>query len=729
MSEFDFDIGDTATSFNDATQFGLDDTAAAAEAGITVDNSYDFAQGPDGNLGSAIPGAGGDLNNNGWYTVDYNQPAVGVDTQSPIADGAGAIDVNANGSDFAALRNDQVAAFNPAASDTTGFQGQTDEFGGISNVAPEPVFNPREGTFSTPIPTVSAGQVDRFLTGLSYQTNSLINILPASLTTTVNDLTASLKSAFTSITKGAAPISPNVPSGARFQTDENGLPIASPAPLSRVVDGEGLPIATGTPGVFVNVPAPQAPLDQTAAESARLGLTSPTPLNPAADPSQFPAFDDDGNLQPGFAINEETGEPFYRGSVQNVAAPVSGITGVPGAASDFVGPPISAANPLSVFQAELTKAKAAFASAGIPFPSVFSANPVTAALSALNNNNGATAGTITAAALAGSLLPTAFSPTAVGAGTATASVLNAALDAAINASIAGLTPDQVQAAAATAAAAEAYTLKLGAQAQQVREAQAKVANNGDWRVRLSLAPSADYLYNATPSGILQPLKNTGGVIFPYTPKISTSYNANYSPTDLTHSNYKGYYYQNSNVGEITIDAKFTAQDTNEAQYLLAVIHFFRSITRMFYGQDAQRGAPPPLVFLSGFGEYQFNQHPCVVTNFSYTMPDNVDYIRARSVNINGSSLLTRRDRQTTPTDPISGAIQRISNLFSSQGISPGAIVNRPAPPTLGQNNPTYVPTSVDLSLRLLPIQSRAQVSQQFSLKGFANGDLIRGGFW
>lgn len=657
MSDFDFDIGDTATSFNDATQFGLDDTAAAAEAGITIDNSYDFAQGPDGNLGSAIPGAGGDLNNNGWYTVDYNQPAEGIDTQSPIADGAGAIDVNADGSDFAALRNDQVAAFNPAAADTTGFQGQTDEFGGISNVAPEPVFNPREGTFSTPIPTVSAGQVDRFLTGLSYQTNSLINILPASLTTTVNDLTASLKSAFTSITKGA------------------------------------------------------------------------TPLSPAADPSQFPAFDDDGNLQPGFAINEETGEPFYRGFGPNVAAPVSGITGVPGAASDFVGPPISAANPLSVFQAELTKAKAAFASAGIPFPSVFSANPVTAALSALNNNNGATAGTITAAALAGSLLPTALSPTAVGAGTATASVLNAALNAAINASVAGLTPDQVQAAAATAAAAEAYTLKLGAQAQQVREAQAKIANNGDWRVRLSLAPGADYLYNATPSGILQPLKNTGGVIFPYTPKISTSYNANYSPTDLTHSNYKGYYYQNSNVGEITIDAKFTAQDTNEAQYLLAVIHFFRSITRMFYGQDAQRGAPPPLVFLTGFGEYQFNQHPCVVTNFSYNMPDNVDYIRARSVNINGSSLLTRRDRQTTPTDPISGAIQRISNLFSSQGISPGAIVNRPAPPTLGQNNPTYVPTSVDLSLRLFPIQSRAQVSQQFSLKEFANGRLITKGFW
>jgi hypothetical protein len=288
---------------------------------------------------------------------------------------------------------------------------------------------------------------------------------------------------------------------------------------------------------------------------------------------------------------------------------------------------------------------------------------------------------------------------------------------------------RAESAAAITSASSAYTGKLLAQRQQVLETQSKSVNNSDWRLRLSLAPGADYLYNATPNGILWPLKQTGGVIFPYTPKITTNYTANYTTADLTHSNYRNYFYQNSNVGEISIDGKFTAQDTNEAQYLLAVIHFFRSVTRMFYGQDAQRGAPPPLVFLTGFGEYQFNQHPCVVSSFTYSMPENVDYIRARSVNVNGANLLTRRTRQSAPTDPVSGAVQRISNLFTSQGISPGAVLNRPAPPTLGQNNPTYVPTMVDLSLKLLPVQSRRQVSQQFSVKGFANGDLIKGGFW
>jgi hypothetical protein len=268
-----------------------------------------------------------------------------------------------------------------------------------------------------------------------------------------------------------------------------------------------------------------------------------------------------------------------------------------------------------------------------------------------------------------------------------------------------------------------------AQRQAVLEAQRKLVNNGDWRVRLSLAAGANYLYNASSPGILQPLAKTGGVIFPYMPKIDVAYKANYSPYDLTHSNYRGYFYQNSYTDAVSLTATFTAQDTAEANYLLAVIHFFRSVTKMFYGQDAQRGAPPPLVYLTGLGEYQFAAHPCVVSSFQYSLPNDVDYIRAGSTNINGTNLITRRARQDLPTNPITGAIKRLENLFSSQGINKGAIVSPQAPPTLGKNSPTYVPTKIECTISLLPMQTRAQVSQVFSLKSFANGDLIKGGFW
>ena len=268
-----------------------------------------------------------------------------------------------------------------------------------------------------------------------------------------------------------------------------------------------------------------------------------------------------------------------------------------------------------------------------------------------------------------------------------------------------------------------------AQKQAVLAAQKKMANNGDWRVRLSLAPGATYLYNASPPGILQPLAATDGVVFPYMPKIDTNYKAEYDTYNLTHSNYRGYFYKSSYTDAVNLTATFTAQDSSEADYLLAVIHFFKSITKMFYGQDPERGAPPPLVYLTGLGQYQFSAHPCVVNNFQLNLPNDVDYIRARSVNINGANLLTRRNKQDLPTNPVSGSVQRLQNLFSSQKINKGAIDSRPAPPTLGLNQPTYVPTKMDISLTLYPIQSRQQVSRQFSLKGYANGDLLKGGFW
>ena len=138
----------------------------------------------------------------------------------------------------------------------------------------------------------------------------------------------------------------------------------------------------------------------------------------------------------------------------------------------------------------------------------------------------------------------------------------------------------------------------------------------DWRVKLQLAPGAKeigYLYWDTNNKLLAPLAATGGVIFPYTPSINVTYAANYGVTSLAHSNYKIYQYENSSVDNISITCDFTAQDRYEANYVLAVIHFFKSVTKMFYGNDQQPpgGVPPPLCFLTGLGQYQFNNQPLV----------------------------------------------------------------------------------------------------------------------
>jgi hypothetical protein len=290
------------------------------------------------------------------------------------------------------------------------------------------------------------------------------------------------------------------------------------------------------------------------------------------------------------------------------------------------------------------------------------------------------------------------------------------------------------------AAAEANTVQ-----QAARQATFKQPGNGDWRFRISLAEGANYLYgivnNSTKGaylgdtnlgpGILAPLANTGGVIFPYTPQVISSYQAKYNTYDLVHSNYRGAFYQNSYVSDIQIRGVFTAQDTTEAKYLLAVIHFFRSVTKMFYGQDAQRGAPPPLVFLTGLGDFQYNKHPAVVTQFDYTLPNDVDYIRADNPNNFGTDLLNRRTpTQSAPSGPLGAALNRLG----LSGLFPGATPSKPAPVPITNSvtntaRATYVPTKIEISLTLMPMQTRDQVSKLFSLKDFANGNLIRGGFW
>lgn len=297
------------------------------------------------------------------------------------------------------------------------------------------------------------------------------------------------------------------------------------------------------------------------------------------------------------------------------------------------------------------------------------------------------------------------------------------------------------ATAASADASRVEALKQQAQQQATvsaqRKAAGKAAGDGDWRVRLRLAPNATYLYK-TPgigsAGILEPLRQTDGVVFPYTPKIDIQYSAEYNPYDLVHSNYRGYFYKGSRVGEVVMNADFTAQDSGEADYLLAVIHFFRSATKMFYGQDKQRGTPPPLVFLSGLGEFQFNEHPCVISQFNYNLPSDVDYIRSRGrqstssgVTQGGNGLMFRRTlaSSTAPSYSLSSVWSRLTGANLPQG----GMNIPPAPPNLGLNAPTYVPTKLSMSLTLLPMPTRSQVSQQFSLEKFANGNLLRGGFW
>ena len=148
------------------------------------------------------------------------------------------------------------------------------------------------------------------------------------------------------------------------------------------------------------------------------------------------------------------------------------------------------------------------------------------------------------------------------------------------------------------------------------------------------------------------------------------------------------------------------------------------MTKMFYGQDQYpiRGTPPPLCYLYGLGGYQFSAHPLVINSFNYNLPSDVDYIQT-----------------TTPSDFEGGATdsQWLDYIMNKQvdnetqnrlgdQCSVGAGPPVPKFTNIQKDITTYVPTKIQLTIGCLPIMSRNQVSNYFSLNDYSSGYLIKG---
>lgn len=220
----------------------------------------------------------------------------------------------------------------------------------------------------------------------------------------------------------------------------------------------------------------------------------------------------------------------------------------------------------------------------------------------------------------------------------------------------------------------------------------------DWRIRVSTSPllASKIFYGSSYNALMAPLRTTKGVVFPYTPSIQTSQSAKYGSVPLTHSNYASYFYESSDVGPIRITGDFTCQNIAEGQYLMAAIHFFRTCTKMFYGNSSRAGSPPPLLFLDGYGPY-FPHVPCVLTQFDHTLPKDVDYV---PVPLN-----------VTPAS--AGITFDDIDYMSEIGQSYGSLVN--------------LPTHSEITITLQPVYSRRNVADNFTLEKYASGMLIENG--
>jgi len=190
----------------------------------------------------------------------------------------------------------------------------------------------------------------------------------------------------------------------------------------------------------------------------------------------------------------------------------------------------------------------------------------------------------------------------------------------------------------------------------------------DWRVSLSVP------YAISGSPLFQAFNATSKkLVFPFTPTILFGNSANYSQIHPTHVNYPYNAYENSQVDSITVTGEFFAESEEDAFYWIAVLHYLRTMTKMFYGDGLSAGNPPLVARLNGYGRHVLNNVPVLVGNFTTDLPAEVDYIQVKV-----------------------------------------------------QEQVNYVPVQSTITVTLLPQYSRS-TQAQFNLRKFANGEYTSSG--
>jgi hypothetical protein len=223
----------------------------------------------------------------------------------------------------------------------------------------------------------------------------------------------------------------------------------------------------------------------------------------------------------------------------------------------------------------------------------------------------------------------------------------------------------------------------------------------DYRARLQpklfdrKAQMNEVLGENSPGNILFPLWQTGGVLFPYTPSLSTGSVVEYDQTSFIHTNYGYSAYVKSYPKPMSMTAEFTAQTNDEALYLLAVLHFFRSVTKSYFGINPynKAGTPPPVLVFNYLGQYQFNNVPVLVKSFDYTYPSDIDYV------------------------PVNTTYNEIYTNGKGVGL----------PPT-SSDGYTYVPTHLTVTLEMDTQYTPIKTRNEFNLDAYRSGKLLNKGY-
>jgi hypothetical protein len=195
--------------------------------------------------------------------------------------------------------------------------------------------------------------------------------------------------------------------------------------------------------------------------------------------------------------------------------------------------------------------------------------------------------------------------------------------------------------------------------------------------------------------------------FPYTPQIEYSTDVKYDTYNTTHTNYQLHGYTRTENPTISMTCKFSAHTTEHFKMSAYAIRFLRTYTKMNYGRlDKDRGQPPRIMRLFAHGEQMFNNVPVVISKFSMTFPEDIDYV-AGTINEDGS--LTKMSPIRSPQVP--------STAVADQQVTADSV-----------NGSIYLPMVFQISISFLVQQNMYKAVQEFNLEEFANGKMSSKGY-
>jgi hypothetical protein len=253
---------------------------------------------------------------------------------------------------------------------------------------------------------------------------------------------------------------------------------------------------------------------------------------------------------------------------------------------------------------------------------------------------------------------------------------------------------------------------LGAVSDLIRPPQ---QNSQDRRVSLRPKPAAaSRVYG---NGLLKPLAETGGLIWPYTPTIGYNHNIDYQSIATVHANQDFHVYNRTPAVELQVSGDFSVQNQIEGRYALAAIHFLRTMAKMNFGdKDPAAGTPPPVLLFNAYGPFVFKDLPVIVKSFQAEFPDGVDYVEVGVQGLTTTIPITIERTfypEPTPAEPVSPNGQGWTVERELRG----------SPVTAPNNYTVWLPSVFKISASLVIQHTPKDLRSRFELPRFIDGDI------